>query len=111
MTDLPLDVRDEASQAAREAMYIQTGTRITQNMAEALVDAVVAVVTPQIARPLQARIAELEGALKFIAEDVCTGPSWVKTNCLNEFPSGLCPVCYARAVLAKGAPDVGEETP
>lgn len=42
MTDLPLDVRDEASQAAREAMYIQTGTRITQNMAEALVDAVVA---------------------------------------------------------------------
>jgi len=41
-----------------------------------------------------------EAALKFIAEDVCTAPSWVKTNCLDESPSDLCPVCTARSVLA-----------
>jgi hypothetical protein len=57
MTELPPDVRAEAAQAAldqhRGCDEDFHGGRI--------VDAVVAVVAPEIARPLQARIEELEG--------------------------------------------------
>lgn len=55
MTDLPPDVRDRAAQAAADGWYAANGR--TWHKA---VDAVVAVVAPEIARPLQARIEVLK---------------------------------------------------
>lgn len=67
-TNLTPDVRDAAAQALRHklrgvipAIWLIDGEIWTE-----AIDAVVAVVAPQIARPLQARITELEAALAFM---------------------------------------------
>jgi hypothetical protein len=65
--DLPPDVRAEAAAAVYELSSVDTDDSAT--FAHAVVDAVVSVVAPEIERPLQARIEELEGALRVRAKE------------------------------------------
>lgn len=60
--DLPPKVRDRAAQAAVSEFHEYRKQYGGPNW-ERIADAVVAVVAPEIARPLQARIEELEAAL------------------------------------------------
>lgn len=62
--DLPPDVRDRAIFEAREVLFSWIeGRSIDPELAPAIVVAVVAVLAPEIERPLQARITELEKTL------------------------------------------------
>jgi hypothetical protein len=62
--DLPPAVRDHAAEAARQAWVTAICVKpyVPGSGHLAVVDAVTSVVAPQIARPLQARIEELEAA-------------------------------------------------
>jgi len=61
------DVRDRAIFEAREVLFSWIeGRSIDPELAPAIVDAMVSVVAPEIERPLQARITELEAALAFM---------------------------------------------
>jgi hypothetical protein len=67
--EIPEDVQDRAAQLAHEAYicaYRPTGQH--SDRWHAVVDAVVAVVAPEIERPLQARIEELEGEVGRVQE-------------------------------------------
>lgn len=80
--DLPPDVRDRAAQRAQSTWL----TRPSDGW-RAVVDAVAAVVAPEIARPLQARVEVLEAMLCAGLRDNLPGSVWDER---------------ARAVLAKG---------
>jgi hypothetical protein len=96
------DVRERAVQAATDAL-LEWGHDGEIGMSFEVVDAVVAVVAPEIARPLQARIEELEGALREASDALaaCNRSSEVqRSDRLAMLTNDACG--NARAVLVRG---------